>query len=76
MRYFLPLFLVADAAGFFSVPFFAKVGLAVILVGAYFYYVWQTIEGGGEEQEEPFGNLLLWPSSWGRFLPGPSLRRR
>ena len=75
LRYFLPFFLVTGVAGFFSVPFFAKVGLAVILVGAYSYYVWQTIEGGGEEQEESLGNLLLWPSSWGRLLPGPSLRR-
>lgn len=65
LRYFLPCFLAAGAAGFLPLPLYAKVGLAAILVGAYAYYVWQTIKGGGEEQEEEPGNLWLWPSSRG-----------
>lgn len=64
LAYFLPLFLVAGAAGFLPLPFFAKVGLAVVLLAAYAYYVRQTIKGGGEGQEDP-GSLLLWPSGRG-----------
>ena len=66
LSYFLPFFLVAGAADFFPLPLFAKVGLAVVLVGGYSYYVWQTITGGGESQEESSpGSLWLWPSSSG-----------
>jgi len=63
--YFLPFFAVAGVLGFVPLPIYVKVAVAVMLVGVYAYYVYQTIKGGGESQEEEPGNLLLWPSSSG-----------
>ena len=65
LKYFLPFFLLAGVLGFVPLPMWVKVAAAVVLVGAYAYYVYQTIKGGGEEQDDSPDNLLLWPSSWG-----------
>ena len=53
--------MVAAGAGLVQLPVYAKVALAVLLVGAYAFYVRQTIRPGGGEQEEPPEWLWLWP---------------
>ena len=63
--YFLPFFLAAGVLGFVPLPMYVKVAAAIVLVGVYAYYVYQTIKGGGEAQEDTPENLLLWPSSSG-----------
>ena len=60
--YFLPFFAVAGLLGIVPLPMYLKVAAAVVLVGVYAYYVYQTIKSGGESQEEEPGNLWLWPS--------------
>jgi cation:H+ antiporter len=60
--YFLPFFAVAGVLGFVPLPMYLKVAIAVGLVGVYAYYVYQTLKGGGESQEEESGSLWLWPS--------------
>jgi cation:H+ antiporter len=63
MLFFLVLFALGAAAGIAPVPFFSKVALAVLLVGAYAFYVWRTIESGGESIEDPPEKLTLWRSA-------------
>jgi len=65
--YFLVAFAVAAGAGIVALPTYVKVLVAIVLVGAYVYYVWRTIVAGGEAIGETPDNLTLWPeSSWGR----------
>src|SRR5918995_7407568 len=65
--YFLILFAVAAGAGIVALPTYVKVLVAIVLVGAYVFYVWRTIVAGGETIGETPDNLTLWPeSSWGR----------
>ena len=64
LTFFLVLFTLAAVAGLISLPLFLKIALAVVLLGAYAFYVYQTIKSGGESQESP-GNLWLWPSRFG-----------
>jgi cation:H+ antiporter len=61
LLYFLVFFALAAVAGIAPLPFYAKAALAVLLVGAYAFYVRQTIKSGGGEQEEPPERLWLWP---------------
>ena len=65
--FFLIFFALAAGAGIVALPTYVKVIVAVVLVAAYVFYVWQTIvSGGGAEGESP-EDLTLWPeSSWGR----------
>ncbi|MDP8973476.1 MAG: hypothetical protein M3N45_09970 [Actinomycetota bacterium] len=72
--YFLPFFAMAGVLGFVPLPLFVKVAVAVVIVGAYAYYVYQNIKGGGESQDDTPGNLWLWPFG-SEAPPGPSLRR-
>ncbi len=65
--YFLVAFAVAAGAGIVALPTYVKVLVAIVLVGAYVFYVWRTIVAGGEAIGETPDNLTLWPeSSWGR----------
>lgn len=65
--FFLVFFAVAAGAGLLSLPFFVKVAVAVLLVGAYAFYVWRTIKSGGGAEGETPEDLTLWPeSSWGQ----------
>lgn len=68
ISFFLVFFAIAAGAGVVALPFSVKVALAVLLVGAYVFYVWRTIKSGGEatESETP-EDLTLWPESrWGQ----------
>jgi cation:H+ antiporter len=60
--YFLILYAVGVGAGVVPVPFVLKAILAVLLVVAYGFYVWRTIQSGGEGIEDPPEKLTLWPS--------------
>jgi len=62
--YFLILFAVAAGAGIVALPTYVKVLVAIVLVGAYAFYVWRTIVKGGEALAETPDNLTLWPESW------------
>ncbi len=54
MGYFLMFFTLAAAAEILPLPYYAKVALEVVLLGAYGYYVSRTIrEGGGGLEESP-----------------------
>jgi cation:H+ antiporter len=65
--YFLVAFAVATGAGIVALPTWVKVIVAVVLVGAYVFYVWRTIVAGGESMGETPNDLTLWPESrWGR----------
>jgi cation:H+ antiporter len=65
--YFLVAFAVATGAGIVALPTWVKVTVAVLLVGAYIFYVWRTIVAGGESMGESPNDLTLWPESrWGR----------
>ena len=66
--FFLILFALAAVAGLVSLPLFLKIALAVVLLGTYAFYVYQTIKSGGEAQESP-DKLWLWP---GRFGAAPT----
>ncbi len=75
--YFLVLFALGTAVGVLGVPFFVKVAVAVMLVGAYAFYVWRTVKSSGgpeEEQEERPARLYFWPSGPAdeapRWVPG------
>ena len=60
--FFLIFFTLAAAAGVVPLPFAVKLGLGIVLVGAYGLYIWRTISSGGESLEEVPENLRLWPS--------------
>ena len=65
--FFFVCFALAAGAGLVALPFFLKVTLAILLVGAYVFYVVWTVAFGGEGLEEVPTDLWLWPeSSWGR----------
>jgi cation:H+ antiporter len=67
MGFFLICFALAAGAGIVALPTYLKVIVAVLLIGAYAFYVWRTIVSGGEAMGESLDNLTLWPeSSWGR----------
>ena len=63
MLYFLAFFSLGAAAGIFPLPFYLKVILAILLVAAYVLFIRQTVEAGGEKEEDPPEKLTLWPSS-------------
>src|ERR671921_1200863 len=68
--YFLILFAVAAGAGIVALPTYVKVLVAIVLVGAYVFYVWRTIVKGGEELEDTPHDLRIWPeATWG---PAPT----
>src|SRR5918994_5867495 len=68
--YFLILFAVAAGAGIVALPTYVKVLVAIVLVGAYVFYVWRTIVKGGEELEDTPHDLKIWPeATWG---PAPT----
>ncbi|MDP8948576.1 MAG: sodium:calcium antiporter [Actinomycetota bacterium] len=62
VSYFLIFFSLAAVAGIWTLPIYLKVPLAILLVGAYAFYVRQTLKHGGGEQEAP-EKLWLWPFS-------------
>jgi cation:H+ antiporter len=67
MGFFLICFALAAGAGIVALPTYLKVIVAVLLIGAYAFYVWRTIVSGGEAMGQTLENLTLWPeSSWGR----------
>ena len=67
VAFFLACFALAAGAGVVALPFFLKVVLAILLIGAYVFYVVRTLVLGGEGLEEVPDNLWLWPeSSWGQ----------
>jgi cation:H+ antiporter len=51
MLFFLFFFSLGAGAGIVSLPFSVKAALAVLLVVAYAFYVWRTVESGGESIE-------------------------
>lgn len=59
--FFLVFFALAAAAGVVQLPIYAKVLLAVMLVGAYALYVRQVLRSEGALLEEVPGRLTLWP---------------
>ncbi|MDQ3965582.1 MAG: sodium:calcium antiporter [Actinomycetota bacterium] len=58
--YFLVLFALGTGVGVLGLPFVAKLVVAAVLLGAYAFYVWQTIKSGGESGETP-EKLWFWP---------------
>ena len=62
LRFFLIAFAVGGAAGIVTLPLYARVAVAVVVLGAYAFYVRQTLKSGGESSGEP-EELNLWPSS-------------
>jgi cation:H+ antiporter len=62
MAFFLVFFTIASGAGIVTLPIYVKVALAVVLVGAYAYYVGRTIKSGGESEGEEPKRLILWSS--------------
>src|SRR5215203_1234910 len=61
LLFFLFCFILAAAAGIFSLPQLFKIGLAVLLLVAYFLYVVRTVKKGGEAEEDIPARLTLWP---------------
>jgi cation:H+ antiporter len=61
--YFLAFYTLGVGAGIVSLPFYLKAGLAILLVGAYGFFIFQTIKAGGESEGELPEKLTLWPSS-------------
>jgi cation:H+ antiporter len=61
--YFLAFYSVGVGAGIVPLPFYLKVALAIVLIGAYGLHVWQTVKAGGEGVEDTPERLTLWPSS-------------
>ena len=51
------------AASLLSLPFYAKVVLAILLVAAYVLFIRQTVEASGEAEVDRPKSLTLWPSS-------------
>ena len=62
IAFFLIFFTIASGAGIVTLPIYVKVAIAVVLVGAYAFYVGRTIKSGGESEGEEPKNLILWPS--------------
>jgi cation:H+ antiporter len=65
MLFFLIFFAIASAAGIVPLPFFLRVLVAVVLLGAYVLYTVRTIRRGGAALEETPENLILWPGRIG-----------
>jgi cation:H+ antiporter len=68
LGFFLVFFAVAAAAGVAELPSPIRIGLALVLVAAYAYYVHRTLRAGGALEEVP-GRLTLWrfgsrPPTW------------
>ncbi|HZB84848.1 MAG TPA: hypothetical protein VE288_18600, partial [Rubrobacteraceae bacterium] len=63
IAFFAVFFALAAGAGVVPLPFFLKVTLAILLVGAYVFYVVRTVAFGGESLEEVPEKLWLWPFS-------------
>lgn len=66
--FFLIFFAVATVVGLVTLPFAAKVAVAVLLIAAYTYYVWRALSSGGALEEVP-ERLTLWrfgsrPPTW------------
>jgi cation:H+ antiporter len=61
MVFFLIFFALAAGAGIVDLPFALKVGLGVVLIGAYALYIRRTILAGGISLEEVPEKLRLWP---------------
>ena len=66
--FFLIFFAVATVVGLVTLPFAAKVAVAVLLIAAYAYYVWRALSSGGALEEVP-ERLTLWrfgsrPPTW------------
>ena len=61
LLFFLFCFILAAAAGIFSLPQLFKIGLAVVLLTAYVFYVVRTVRKGGEAEGEVPPRLTLWP---------------
>ena len=62
IAFFLVFFAIASGAGIVTLPVYVKVALAVVLVGAYAYYVRLTIRSGGESEGDEPQDLILWRS--------------
>jgi cation:H+ antiporter len=62
------------AVSLLSLPFYANVVLAILLVAAYVLFIRQTVKAGGEAEGDRPKSLTLWPSSSKAPL-GPSRRR-
>jgi cation:H+ antiporter len=63
IAFFVVFFALAVGAGVVPLPFFLKVILAILLAGAYVFYVVRTVAFGGESLEEVPETLWLWPFS-------------
>ena len=66
--FFLIFFAVAVAVGIVALPFVVKAAVALVLVGAYVYYVRRALASGGALEEVP-ERLTLWrfgsrPPTW------------
>ena len=61
LLFFLLCFIPAAAAGIFSLPLLLKIGLALLLLGAYVLYVVRTVKKGGETEGNVPARLTLWP---------------
>ena len=61
LGFFLAAFAVGGAAGVVTLPLYARVAVAVVVFGAYVFYVRRTLKSGGESSGEP-EELKLWPS--------------
>ncbi|WP_273844676.1 sodium:calcium antiporter [Rubrobacter calidifluminis] len=69
LGFFLVCFALAAAAGLVTLPFYAKAALAVLLIGAYAFYVQRVLRSGGAMLEEVPERLTLWrlgsrPPAW------------
>ncbi|MBX6763466.1 MAG: hypothetical protein K6T51_04900 [Rubrobacteraceae bacterium] len=69
LGFFLVCFALAAGAGVVPLPLYAKVVLAVLLVGAYAFYVQRVLRSGGAMLEEVPERLTLWrrgsrPPTW------------
>jgi len=73
MLFFMVFFTIAAAAGIVPLPFFLKIVVAIVLVGAYAVY---TIRRGGESLQETPENLTLWPGRIGTAPTWPSSTAR
>ena len=60
--FFLPCLILATIAGVLPLPLLVKILLAIVLLGAYVFYVVLTIRRGGEAEGDVPERLTLWPS--------------
>ena len=60
--FFLPCLILATIAGVLPLPLLVKILLAIVLLGAYVFYVVLTIRRGGEAEGDLPERLTLWPS--------------